>query len=377
MSRENDISARGRPGHADENEIVERIIKRYAASHPLLEKGIGDDAAVWLPGGAREFWVATTDMLLEDVDFRREWAPPRKLGCKSIAVNLSDLGAMGSKPRFFTVSLGLPDDITNRWIQDFYAGLTSFGGEYGAILVGGDLSGADKITISITAFGESENRKIVYRSGGLPGDLLYVTGTLGKSAAGLKLLQQGSRLQPRCSAAAKREALIAHFTPEPRCSVGQWLAQSNCVHCMMDVSDGLSSDLPRMCAASGTDAEIFTEKIPVFTKSSSWGFDALELALSGGEDYELLFAVPREKEYILEKLPPEFPPVTRIGRMIKGNGKAWIIGANGMREPLSVGGFDHFRGSRYCAGACLRCANKSSSKKLKNQGLQPRQKRNL
>ena len=324
----------------NENEIIEHLIKRYAARHPALNKGIGDDAAVWLPAGAREFWSATTDMLVEEVDFRREWTTPGELGRKSVAVNLSDLAAMGARPRFFTVSLGMPADTSSRWIREFYDGLTSCGGEYGAVLIGGDLSRADKITISITALGESENRKVLYRSGGRPGDLLYVTGTLGVSAAGLKLLQQGII---RSRSGSKRDALRAHRTPAPRCAAGQWLAQSGNVRCMMDVSDGLSSDLPRMCAASGTGAEIFAEMIPVFAESASWGCNPLELALSGGEDFELLFAVPRSKKRFLKNLPPDFPRITHIGNLIEGNGKVWIAGAGRTRRPLPVQGFDHFR----------------------------------
>ena len=327
-------------GRAGENEIIAHLIKHCAFPHPMLKKGIGDDAAVWLAAGAKEYQLVTTDMLVEEVDFRRGWISPRELGRKSIAVNLSDLGAMGARPRFFTVSLGMPANVTKRWIREFYDGLTACGFEHGAVLVGGDLSRADKITISITAFGESENRKITYRSGGQPGDLLYVTGTLGKSAAGLKLLQQGIITQSRSG--SRREALRAHRTPEPRCAVGQWLAQRSDVRCMMDISDGLAADLPRMCAASGVDADINTEKIPVFAESALWGCDPLELALSGGEDYELLFAVPRAKKHFLKNLPQAFPPVTHIGTMIEGNGKVWISGDGVARRRLTVGGFDHF-----------------------------------
>ena len=339
MRLDGKIPARDRSGWLSEDEIVEHLIKRYADAHPALKKGIGDDAAVWLPAGAREFWLATTDMLVEEIDFRREWITPGDLGRKSIAVNLSDLGAMGAKPRFFTISLGIPSNTTKRWIREFYDGLTSCGGENGAILVGGDLSGAEKITISITAFGESENRKVLYRSGGRPGDLLYVTGKLGKSAAGLRLLQQGIT---RSRSGARREALRAHRTPDPRCAVGQWLAQSGNARCMIDVSDGLSTDLSRMCAASGTDAEIFAEKIPVFAESALWRCDPLELALSGGEDYELLFAAPRSKKRFWENLPSGFPSVTHIGIMLEGSGKVWISDAEKKRRPLPVEGFDHF-----------------------------------
>jgi len=339
MRGERKPSPRGSSRRAGENEIIKNLIERYAVSRPALKKGIGDDAAVWLPAGAREFCLVTTDMLVEGVDFRREWITPRDLGRKSIAVNLSDLGAMGAAPRFFTISLGISADISNRWIREFYDGLTSCGLENGAVIVGGDLSGADKITISITAFGESENRKVLYRSGGRPGDLLYVTGVLGKSAAGLRLLKQGI-LRSRSVPGSK--ALSAHRTPEPRCAAGQWLAQSGNARCMMDISDGISADLPRMCATSGTDAEIFTEKIPVFAESALWGCDPLELALSGGEDFELLFAVPRAKKQFMENLPPGFPPVTHIGNMIEGTGKVWIAGADGRRRSLPASGFDHF-----------------------------------
>jgi len=339
MRRDSKPTARDRSEWVNENEIIEHLIKRHADAHPELKKGIGDDAAVWLPAGAREFWLATTDMLVEEIDFRREWITPGDLGRKSIAVNLSDIGAMGAKPRFFTISLGIPANTTKRWIREFYDGLTSCGGENGAILVGGDLSGADKITISITAFGESENRKVLYRSGGRPGDLLYTTGKLGMSAAGLRLLQQGIT---RSRSGARREALRAHRTPDPRCAFGQWLAQSGNARCMIDVSDGLSADLPRMCAASGTDAEIFMEKMPIFAESALWGCDPLELALSGGEDFELLFAAPRAKKRLLENLPPGFPPVTHIGIMLEGNGKVWISDAGTKRRQLPVAGFDHF-----------------------------------
>ena len=341
MRRDKSHLSRGCSGHVGENEIIEQIIKPYAVPHPALKRGIGDDAAVWLPAGAREFWLVTTDMLVEEVDFRREWITPCELGYKSAAVNLSDLGAMGARPRFFTISLGIPADVTKRWIRGFYDGFTSCGSEHGAVIVGGDLSGADKITISITAFGESVNRRVLYRSGGRPGDLLFVTGTLGKSAAGLRLLQQGTI---RSRSRSRREALQTHRMPEPRCAIGQWLAQNGSARCMMDISDGLSIDLHRMCTASGADAEIYAEKIPVFMESASWGCNPPELALSGGEDYELLFAVPRAKKHLLENLPPEFPPVTHIGTLLEGNGKVWITGEGESRQLLSVRGFDHFYG---------------------------------
>ena len=340
MRREKQVVPFNLPRHVGENSIIELLKRQYATKNPMLKKGIGDDAAVWHPRGAEELWAVTTDMLVEEVDFRREWTTPQELGYKSLAVNLSDLAAMGVMPRFFTVALALPPDVTGKWIQGFYDGLSECGERYGALLVGGDLSAADRITVSITAFGESRNRRVLYRSGGQPGDLLYVTGTLGKSAAGLDLLRKGTI---RSRSGVKCEALCAHRMPEPRCDVGTWLAQSGCARAMMDLSDGLSSDLPRMCADSGVDAEIFKAEIPVFTPSVAWGCDPLQMALDGGEDYELLFAVPRSKKKLLEaSWPVDFPAITHIGNMFKGNGGVWIRVTEELRLALPVRGFDHF-----------------------------------
>jgi thiamine-monophosphate kinase len=330
------------PQKISENKIIQLLQKRYPSRSPLLKKGIGDDAAVIRPHGSNEYWAITTDMLLEEVDFRFERTTPRQLGHKSIAVNLSDLAAMGVQPRFYTVSLAMPQDINEHWIQDFYAGLTACGSAHGAILIGGDLSSSHNgIMISITALGESLNRKVLYRSGGRPGDLLYVTGTLGCSAAGLKLLQAGN-LRPRSQ--AQRAALHVHRTPEPRCAAGQWLAQSNSIHCMMDISDGLSIDLSRMCAAGRIDAEIRLADIPIFPESHLWNCNPLDLALHGGEDYELLFAVPKAKKKLLEQnYPSDFPQITEIGSLIEGRGKIWISEPGKKRKQHPVRGFDHFR----------------------------------
>jgi thiamine-monophosphate kinase len=330
------------PKRTSENRIIQLLQNRYPAHSALLKKGIGDDAAVMRFRQGNEYWSITTDMLLEEVDFRREWTSPRLLGCKSIAVNLSDLAAMGARPRFFTVSLAIPSDISERWILEFYEGLTSPEGAKGAQLIGGDLSHSKRgITISITAMGESLNRKVLYRSGGKAGDFLYVTGTLGKSGAGLRLLQDG-QIRPRSN--AQRDALQSHRAPEPRCEAGLWLAQCGLVRCMMDLSDGLSMDLPRLCAAGGIGAEIRIENLPVFTESQHWGCNPVELALHGGEDFELLFAVPASRNRLFEKTyPPEFPKATQIGRMIDTAGKIWIAGPGKSRRRLPERGYDHFR----------------------------------
>ena len=330
------------PDLTGENKIIRFLQTRYPANSARLKKGIGDDAAVIETGRSGEYWLVTTDMLLEGVDFRREWMPPRLLGRKAVAVNMSDLAAMGARPRFFVVSLALPSGISEGWMRAFYDGLTEPESAQGARLIGGDLSRSKSgIGISITALGESLRRKVLYRSGGKAGDLLYVTGCLGRSGAGLKLLRTGDA---RTRARAKRDALRSHQTPSPRCEAGVWLAQCGFVRCMMDLSDGLSMDLPRMCAASGVGAEIRLADLPVFEESRQWGCDPAELALHGGEDYELLFAVSKSKGRQFEKLyPAKLPKITKIGEMTDAAGAIGILGPGNRRRRLPEHGYDHFR----------------------------------
>jgi thiamine-monophosphate kinase len=329
------------PSLTSENIIIQLLRDRYAVKNPLVKKGIGDDAAVIHPAHSREYLLITTDMLLEGIDFRCDWTTPRRLGSKSIAVNLSDLAAMGARPQFFTVSLAVPGRISERWILDLYEGMTKTGSSYGVQLIGGDLSHSNSgIMISITVLGESLNRKVLYRSGGRAGDLLYVTGILGRSAAGLRLLEDGCA---KSLSKSKRDALHAHHLPVPRCETGLWLAQCGMVHCMMDLSDGLSVDLPRMCAASGIGAEIYSTALPVFGESKLWGCNPIELALHGGEDFELLFAVPASKSFLFEKTyPPRFPKAAKIGKLTRDPGSVWMIEPDKKRRRLSERGYDHF-----------------------------------
>lgn len=315
---------------------------RFPVKSKFIKKGIGDDAAVITTKNAGEYWLVTTDMLVENIDFRCDWTTPRQLGRKAISVNLSDLAAMGARPRYFTVALGLTSGISRRWIAEFYRGLTEQGGKHEALLIGGDLSSSESgIIISVTAVGESLGRKVLYRSGGREGDALYVTGILGRSAAGLRLLSGGCK-QP--STRSQRLALQSHRQPDPRCAAGLWLAQSGMIRCMMDLSDGLSVDLPRLCAASGVGAEIDVARLPLFTDAASWNLNPVALALHGGEDFELLFAVPDSKAARLERTYPlDLQPITRIGRLVRGKGNIWIHRDGKNHRQLKERGFDHFR----------------------------------
>jgi thiamine-monophosphate kinase len=332
----------------DENRLVRKLSECFGRTAPALKKGIGDDAAVIQPKGSAELWVITTDMLLEDVDFRRGWLTPEQLGHKSLAVNLSDLAAMGARPRFYTVALAIPKGISESWIARYYEGLTALGDTFGAVLIGGDLSGSGAgIQICITALGESLRKKLVYRSGARTGDVLFVTGVLGKAAAGLSLLERDCR---RGRTGQQREALEAHMMPRPRCQAGLWLAQRNYATSMMDLSDGLSVDLHRLCTASGVGAEIDSDRIPVFPESRRWDCDPIELALHGGEDFELLFSVRPDKAASLSRgYPKDLPPLTRIGELNREAGVVTLRCSGTTDRLLPQHGFDHFRHQRTSA----------------------------
>ncbi|PYV16490.1 MAG: thiamine-phosphate kinase [Acidobacteria bacterium] len=325
-----------------EDRIVRLLAERFGGPGPMLRQGIGDDAAVIRPRGAAELWVVTTDLLLEGIDFRRSWTRPEQLGHRALAVNLSDIAAMGARPRFYTVALGLPRDCRRGWIDRFYQGMTALGRRHRAHLVGGDLSASQHgIHVSVTVLGESLARNVVLRSGGRAGDLLYVTGTLGKSAAGLELLERGRR---RASPPA-RAAIAAHLWPEPRCDAGLWLTRRGFARAMIDLSDGLSVDLPRLARASGTGAEVAADRLPVFAASGRWGADPLRLALDGGDDYELLVAVrSRDAARLEAEYPRSLPPLTRIGRLASQAGVRIARGRGGGPSPLPPRGHDHFRG---------------------------------
>jgi thiamine-monophosphate kinase len=326
----------------NENQIVRGLRRRFCAPIPGVVRGIGDDAAVLRLPPSDSRWVVTTDMLVEGVDFLRSWATPAQLGHKSLAVNLSDLAAMGARPRYYLVALGLPGEISPSWIDSFYRGLVKLARQHGAALIGGDLSRSPAgIHVTITAIGETSGSRPMYRSGGRPGDRVYVTGILGEAAAGLDLMMRGTT---KGGTRAERRAVRALLMPEPRCKEGLWLARSGFVRCMMDLSDGLSMDLPRLCEASGVGAEIEGDHLPIFHEARHWHCDPVELALHGGEDFELLFTVPARKMQRFEAAYPfKFRPLHCIGSLTRESGVYWKPPAGRRRVVLRQGGFDHFR----------------------------------
>jgi thiamine-monophosphate kinase len=327
-----------------EDELVAAIARVISAPSPGVRVGIGDDAAVV---SVRMGELAlTTDMLVEDVHFDRALIAPRDLGYKAVAVNLSDIAAVGASPRYVLVSLGLPSDVEPAWVMELYGGMVEACREHAASIVGGDLSGAPRIVISVTLAGEAPAGRAVLRSGASPGQRIAVTGSLGGSAGGL-LLSRSSKevLAEALTAGWGRELLRAHERPQARIGEGQTLAQAGAT-AMMDLSDGLSRDLPRLCRASGVGATIRSKSIPIASAleplAERLHLDALELALSGGEDYELLAVIPDDAlEEARARLRDRFAvALTEIGETTESG----ILreDADGNTRPVEPTGWDHF-----------------------------------
>ncbi len=315
--------------------------------HTSLLKGIGDDAAVIRQNAGRDM-VLTADLLVEDVDFRRAWMEPRSLGHKALAVSLSDIAAMGARPRWAILSIGIPQKIWDTdFVEEFYEGFFALAGEHQVTLIGGDVSRAPQsIVIDSIVAGETKRNRAILRSGARAGDHIFVTGSLGGAAAGLKLLERGARPTERKSRSHKASAVAAllqrHLRPEPRMAWGALLGEERLASAMIDLSDGLSSDLAHLCEASRVGAQIDAARIPVdrcLMQLPGNDLDPLSLALSGGEDFELLFTVrPRN----LKRLPTmlEGVPITYIGDVT--NERDIKLIKDSQISSLTPSGFKHF-----------------------------------
>lgn len=276
--------------------------------------GIGDDCAV-LPKDERTDLVVTTDLLIENVDFRLKWSKPEFIGHKALAVSLSDIAAMGAKPVWAMLSIGIPGKIWKTdFVEKFYDGWFALAAKYGIKLVGGDVSKTpDTIVIDSIAAGETAKGKAVLRSGAKPGDLIFVTGSLGGAAFGLQRLEAGEKYED----SPFQNELLRQLAPNPQTETGRIIGENNLATAMIDLSDGLSSDLAHLCRASGVGAKIYSEKVPVdenikkFTtrnrkfanshKLKNEYTEEMNFALNGGEDFELLFTVNPKKISALEK----------------------------------------------------------------------------
>ena len=335
-------------------QLREQVQSRTTSSRVLA--GIGDDAAVISQSLGRDS-VITSDLLIEEIDFHRDSTPPRLLGHKALAVSLSDIAAMGARPFYSLVSLGLTEEAWRSDFKDkFYEGYLALAERFGVTLAGGDISRSkEKIVIDSIVAGEVSSRSAIMRSGARPGDQVFVTGTLGGAAAGLKLIELGARIEsaPPASAGgppgesdddAIQALLLRQLRPSPRVGWGIVLGTEQLASAMIDISDGLSSDLTHLCAASGVGAVIDSASIPVdknvIKLCGRRALDPLSLALHGGEDFELLFTVSPEKVAQLPKFV-DGTQMSPIGEITDKPGAIRIREKN--REwDLEPKGFTHF-----------------------------------
>jgi thiamine-monophosphate kinase len=327
-----------------EDHFVARL-REMLAEDPRVLLGPGDDAALVRERGGGTLAV-TTDMLVEGVDFLPD-EDPQRLGRRALAVNLSDLAAMGAQPEFFLLSIGFLPEKGEDFPLAVARGALSRAEPLAVALVGGDLSRSPQTIVSIALWGRAESRTAP-RSGGSPGDALFLSGFPGRAAAGLRLARRGpeggepGRLAPEQA----RELLAAYRDPEPRLPLGLELSRRNLWSAAIDVSDGLGMDAGRLARASGLRAVIEKARLPLspalLAFGESEGKDPLDWILSGGDDYELLFAAPGSARQAVEALASRELPVTRIGHLEHGAG-AVLRGPQGDRDIAGLG-HDHFEG---------------------------------
>ncbi len=316
-----------------ERGLISRIRGRWPAGRPGVELGIGDDAA--LVRGPRRLLV-TTDLLVEDVDFRLASHPPRLLGRKALNVNLSDIAAMGGRPLHAVLGLALPGATELAWVEAFLDGFREAARRSGVALVGGDVSAARQVMIAVTVTAEAAS--VVKRSGARAGDILFVSGTLGDAAAGRALLEAGHQAGERGGAG---RLLKAFLDPTPRIELGAALAARKIASAMIDLSDGLSVDLAHICEESGVGAEVELGRVPLSPALRYFSGSPLDAALNGGEDFELLFAVRPANLRRALALAKRFH-LTLIGRITRDK-KIVAVGAGGKKRPLKIKGYEHFK----------------------------------
>ncbi|NWF93824.1 MAG: thiamine-phosphate kinase [Syntrophaceae bacterium] len=320
--------------------IIDRIRRWTGSSDPALLQGIGDDVAVIEM--RRKVLLATTDILIEDIHFKRSWSDPYRLGRKAIAVNLSDIAAMGGVPKYFLISLGLPKNLSLSFVTSFYRGLKDGSRRFGVDLVGGDTSLSPRIIINICLLGEGTKGGLLFRKGARVGDDLFVSGTLGDAALGLRMLEKGG---------AKGDAsrlIEKHLSPRPRIELGQAIAGHRLATAMIDVSDGLLIDTTHLLKESKVGARIREEQLPLSRPYRKWirsySKDLYEIALAGGEDYELLFTAPPEKRKEILTLSHSLRiPITRIGEIVHRKKGLRIVQRDGREYSPDRLGFEHFK----------------------------------
>ncbi len=326
-----------------EHALVSRIRARLSPPRRDVVIGIGDDAAV-VTGARNAQTVLTTDALVEGVHFDRRWSSPADVGHKALAVNLSDLAAMGAEPQWALLSLIVPGAHQVDEIDALVDGLSALATIHRVSVVGGNIARTEgPLVVDVTAIGSGRPRRVLTRSGARPGDELYVTGTLGAAAAGLEMLAAGDTATD-----ADRAACVArHRRPEPRVRLGLAMSRARAARAAMDVSDGLADAVRQVAASSGCGAIVEADSLPIEPGARRWwersDRDVTTAALMGGEDYELLFAVPPSWKGRLRaaRQRASSPSLTRIG-VLTSDRDAVVLARDGRRERLPAG-YEHFR----------------------------------
>jgi thiamine-monophosphate kinase len=329
--------------NTSEDEVIARLrgIARSGAAAGQVRLGIGDDAAIFAPKQGHET-ILSSDWFIEGIHFSRTLHAPDAVGWKCLARALSDIAAMGGTPRCLLLNLALPSTHTREWLMHFLSGLRRASQKFGCPLAGGDTTQRRDILINVTVVGEIRKTLAIRRSGAAAGDAIFVSGTVGEADLGLALLRRSRRRPLRTTSALRK-----HLYPEPRVLLGKWLAEHRLATAMMDLSDGLSTDLSRLCDASGVGACIRAADLPAPQLSAGtgkWKFknlDPVALALNGGDDYELLFTVPRHR---VPRVPKTLRGVrlTHIGEITRDRRLA-LVTLNGEAVELQPRGWDPFR----------------------------------
>jgi len=325
-----------------ETALIMALSRRFGPPPPEVVLGIGDDcAALALDGDRCLLW--TVDTLVEGVHFDLAYASPAQVGWKALAVNLSDIAAMGGEARYALLSLGWARERDKAQALELADGLAQASREYGVAIIGGDTVAAPQVAVTVTVTGVVAAGQMLRRAGARVGDRVYVTGPLGESAAGLEVLRRGLALEPNLTAALAQ----AHLQPRPQLRAGRVLAAEGLATSAIDLSDGVATDLGHICRESGVGARILADLVPVSPRvraaAPALGRDPLDLALKGGEDYQLIFTTPREKAGALAAafagggLPDPLP----LGEIVSGEGVIMVTDRG--EEDITGQGFDHFR----------------------------------
>ncbi len=333
-----------------EKGVIDKLRALAPHFHPEVVAGIGEDCGV-IKIDEGTLMLVTTDMLMEGVHFKLDMITPYQLGRRVLSVNLSDIAAMGGWPTYAFLSLGLTDSIAVDFLDEVIKGFHSVAKKYEVSLVGGDtISSPYSLVIGVVILGKSEAGKVVYRSGAQAGDVVCVTGFLGDAVAGLEMLNRNMDVPD-----IRDYLLKAHLDPAPQLEIGAALAKSGMIHAMIDVSDGIASDLWHICEESNVGAKLFKELIPISEPCKKLAHilktTPLEWALKGGEDYKLLFTLPKKhktelKDFLQGELGEKF---FEVGEIVEGN-SVWLINDQG-EENISGKGFDHFAAEPGAKGA--------------------------